>query len=366
MTERLIELIRALAKDHPKDPRAKELMELVGTDGDAHEASQRHPSGVTAKTKGIPKDSSLSSETWNHGHGDEKYVPGDGVYVSRIHLNIDTEYWHRSVVDKGGMFVPEKSILAWAKEINLRRRLDAVAAEYREGLAERLQKCHPGTDAEDAGKGGLHRVSDDYEVDHSRSTLYISACSSTGSWLNGSAVQHHRYITMHINGPDGRRLVEVGMTFEQFAAALVSNSFIPCTLEAYWSIGEGALLLRERMRPAPSIKERLDKRVRAQFDDKFQWMKDCIKTMEENVAAGKALSKTAQAEMAGRLKNALSQLADTPSYAVERSLEEVTSIVESAAIHLSQTYRLPPEELAKNKAIATLIEKPALPAPKPK
>lgn len=367
MAERLVELIRDLAKGS-KDPRVVELLSLVGKDGDPHEIERRSERGDEDIQ---PQDTDRFAQVDSIDDGDIRYQPGDGYFISTLKLS-DKEFrvkpkfkgWRGK--EWSGQFLPERMILHMAKEIEAYQKLHAAAEQYRTGLHDRLTKNHPHTDAADAKNDRLHNQSDDFALDRSQSYIYVGTTQGTDQWLNGSAVPHSRCVTVQIGSPDGRELVRIYLTMDQFAAALVSHSHVPCTVVSYWSRGVDSVWLSERVRIPPSLTERMESRLRGRFDEKFKWMKEVIATIKANVEAGKPMGKTAQAEIVNKLETAVGHLMDgTADFTVGQSLEEVSAIVEQAAIHLCQTYGLTKEQIEQSPVVGAIVSRPALPAPKP-
>ena len=201
---------------------------------------------------------------------------------------------------------------------------------------------HPGTDAYDSAKDDMHRQSDGYSLDKSRSTIFIglTSCGPPGMALNGSKVYQHSVVSITITGPDGRRLVEIMMSPEQFASALVGNSHTPCTASRYWSTNEDSVQLTERVRPPQSIRKRMEKRLNHRLSEQAEALQEVAREMEEQAESGKPARKTQLRGFAARVARAVEHSASNAAFTVDQAREEITSIMESAAIQFLGQQRL--------------------------
>ncbi len=379
MTDPIIEAARTMAHailngatTHIGMEAAKFILAEIGEAGDPHMAAARHQSKKTGATGS--KDSNLHSSTyhdWKRPH-DLVYEPGDGFFIGGTETFTMHERkkkpmpkWFDGKKGAYGMsYMSEEAVLAMAAEINAARGMIAQTERYLERADERRRECHAGTDCKSGAKDSFHRVDDDHNVDCSRSTIHIGRASGH-TILNGSAVQHQHYVRMQISGPDGHDLVEIALSFEQFAAALTGNGEVPCTVTSYWSRNNDNVRLREIVRETPSIRKRLVARMNHRQEEQLAVMSQIVKELRETAAAGKSLSKKKIDTLAADVERASHLFGENAQYAVEQGVEEISAIVESAAIHLGQTYGVTPAMLQHTPEIGgALRELSNLPAPK--
>jgi len=313
---------------------------------------QRHPAGITGADE-IP-------DTHDHAdvvltirgpaHGETHYIPGDGFLVShggfskesrgRVYDRKKEEILskrpkpHLKRMADQGSFISEEEILDYAAAIHAHRKMTGAKGEKERIFEEARAKTHPGTDAIDSAKDGLHKQSDDFDIDKSRSTIYIGIASAgpPGQALNGSKVYHSSVVHITITNPDGRRICEVTMSPEQFAMALVGNSHTPCTLSSYWSVTDDAVLLRERVRPPEPIRARMEKRLKHRLGEQADALREIAEELEAQAESGKPARKTQLREFAERVARAVEHSAANAAFTVDQAREEITGIMESAAI----------------------------------
>lgn len=378
-TSSLLNSIRLLASLHANEAtdlgrEAAAVLAALGTEGDVHEATQRHPSGRTGRDE-PRRDTDRHAKTWadwaTEGRDHDMVVRhGFGVTYSE-HRHYD---WERTAKELGvpekyrSRFIPADDILTMANEINAHRSMvSAGATSLLRELKDR-EKLHPGYDTEDnAAKGpAFGGISDDHRIDTSESTIHLSVRSGD-SWLNGSKVKHQHCVSITVKGPDGRELCNALMTFDQFAAFLTSRAETPCTMATYWSLNDQNVRLRERVRPADSVNQRLERRIRGRMDEKLQWIVDIATELEEAAKAGKPIGKTAAAKMAGTMLNGLGQIKDTADFAVTQAQEEITGVVEQAATHIALSFGLPLADVINHPMVTSMaVDQVKLNAPDPR
>jgi ribosomal protein S20 len=150
--------------------------------------------------------------------------------------------------------------------------------------------------------------------------------------LNGSKIRHRYAVNISISDPDGRRLCEVMMSPEQFASALFGNSHTPCTLSRYWSITDENVLLTERVRQPESIRKRMEKRLKHRLKEQNEALRTIIEEIQAQAESGKPARKTMLKDLATRIDRAVSHSAANAAFTVDQAREEITGIMESAAI----------------------------------
>lgn len=317
-----------------------------------YDDSQHHPDGVSGADV-IPDthdNTDVVLTTRGPGHGETHYIPGDGFLVS--HGGFSTENKSRVYKRKkeeilsqrpksqlprmhdDGTFLSEEEILEYAAAIRTHRQMTGAKGAKERAFEKARARTHAGTDAVDSAKDGLHKQSDDFDIDKSRSTIFISLgqVGPTGMALNGSKIYHRSVVHITITSPDGRRVCEVAMSPEQFAAALVGNSYTPCTLSHYWSINDENVMLTERARPPVSIRKRMEKRLRHRLKEQGEALQKVADELVAQAESGKPARKTQLRDLAERLGRAMEHTAANSAFTVDQAREEITGIMESAAI----------------------------------
>lgn len=330
-----------------------------------------------------PRDTAAHTRTVHQGEYGDKgarvYVPGEGFYLSK-HAMHDIEadcrkmskaHGEREYDDKryARGFISESEIESWCNEIRTVRAI-VDAADKRASKREDYESlCYDGTDTQDPHKGGTFRDKrNEFDLDRSRSTIHLSMVSSTGRYLNGSAVKHQHYVHLRVESPDGRQLVDVAMTFDQFAAFLVSNMATPCTLDGYWSVTDECVRLQEVVKEPETIHARMEQRMGARLDEMYARLESITDELDSQIESGKAMSKTKLAELRKDLDVYKSHFGSNRDFTVQQAKEEVSSIVEQAAASIAWQHKLSPEELLASPHVValmdTLVKHKALPAPK--
>jgi len=298
------------------------------------------------------------------GHGASHYIPGDGFLVSNGGFSFKSKgtiYKEKrdAIQAKApsafgrmpdeGTYLSEEEVLEFAAAIKAHRKMTGAKSEKDAWFEEVRAKCHPGTDAIDSAKDGLHSQSDEFSVDRSRSTLRIGITTAGGPRggvaLNGSKVLHSSFVALDVTGPDGRRLCRVEMSPEQFAAALFGNSHTPCTLNSYWSLTDDSVRLRERVRPPSSIRKRMEKRLKHRLSEQAEALKEVANEMYTRAATGKAAGKTLQREWAEKIARACEYSSANSAFTIQQAHEEISSVMESAAIQFLAQQGIASEQL---------------------
>jgi hypothetical protein len=300
------------------------------------------------------------------GKGDRTLIADEGIFLSKsaMHdLSRNCATATERVTDKRPGwdegyykgFISEAEIEGWYHQIQTSRRMRQAAKEP--SAAEKYADlCHPGTDAEDPEKSGRSRRRDDFDLDRSRSTANLGMPQSNGTWLNGSGVQHRSFVSMEFTSPDGRDLLSVSMTPEQFASFLCSNSHVPCTIERYWSVTEECVRLREVVKKPDTIHQRMEKRLTGRLDDMKARLEAAMAKIQEKIDSGKAMSKTQLSELLFDLDVYRSHFDSNRDFTVTQAHEEVTAIVESAAAAIAFEHRIPRNELLNNANVSALLD----------
>lgn len=351
---------------------------------DPHEQNQKHESDLTGLD--VPKDDGAHANTHLEGWADLEYLPGIGYgfpgnanmgYSERCREYCRKKWGKDHVPDdvkKGQRYgsaekqlITEDEILALAAEIKHRRAMDTNGKQRkatRGKFGDRVQPTHEGTDTLDPSQNpsSLYKTNDHFRLDTSESTIHIGVTSSTGTWLNGSAIKSDRFIHIQLKTPTGRHYCDVALTFEQFAAALLSPSDHPCTMTSYWSVNDDNVLLKERVKPPESIDKRMEKRLANSLKENDEVLLQVVKEMQESIAAGKAMSKTKLAELVRDLERAHEHRLCNSAFVVSQAKEETAKILESAAIHLSQQFggALTPARIAAATNMEHLLPAPEI------
>jgi hypothetical protein len=317
-----------------------------------YDDDQLHPDGITA-ADAVPDThdhTDLDATTRGPGCGVSHYVPGDGFLISHggFSAKCKTSVYREKVkairkarkdtgkrsLPQGGTYLSEEEILNYAAVIQAHRRMTGAKGRKEEQFERARARRHPGTDAEDSAKGGLHSQSDEFDIDRSRSTIRIGLTSigPPGMPLNGSKVFHRYAVSVSFTNPDGRQLCEAMMSPEQFAAALFGNSHTPCTMSRYWSTAEDQVQLTERVRNPESIRARMEKRLKHRLAEQEKRLRKIAEEMIEQAESGKPARKTQLRDLARAINLSLEHSASNAAFTVDQAREEITSVMESAAI----------------------------------
>lgn len=316
-----------------------------------------------AKEKPIPDhpiDTSTNAATAYAGRygdsGDLLYVPGEGIYMRSV-VNFERAAKAQAKVHgvdykHGQILINEETIIAWTALIKEQQKLD----EMKRRREKYEEKCHPGTDAEDPSKAEFLRDhSDSFRLDKSRSTASLHVTHGMRH-LNGSAVQHHNYVSIKITSPDGRDICDISMSFDQFASFLVSNQATPCTLDSYWSVTEDCVLLEEVVKPPMSIKDRMVKRMGNRLDDMRERLSEIITVIQECIANNTPMRKTKLEDLHKRLGWFVRNMEANRDFTILQAKEEVTKLVEGAAWDIALDQRLSPEALMNSASLKALLQ----------
>lgn len=318
--------------------------------GKTYDDDQIHPDGISARD--VPQDTlrnaDLDLTTRGPAHGETHYAPGDGFLISnggfsseskaRVYAKKVKEINKARGRTKGkklpdsGTFLSEEEILTCAAAINAYRAATGTRSHAEEEYQKTKDETHEDSDAVDSSRDGFHSIGEEYEIDKSRSNVWIGACQGQGVALNGSKILHSRVVKIEVHGPDGRTLVEVLMSPEQFASALFSNSHTPATITRYWSLSDDQVMLTERVRKPASIQERMDARLAGRLEEQEQALYDIAEELKQQADQNKTLRKRALWAYAGRIRQAIEQARSNAAFTVEQAREEISSIMEAAAI----------------------------------
>lgn len=218
------------------------------------------------------------------------------------------------------------------------------------GIHDHEKYCYPGTDTRDPDLDPLKNTSsayhnrNEFEIDKSDSTIRISVPSGY-RYLNGSIVEHNKYISINITTPDSRHYCELSLTFDQFATALVSSSEVPCTIDRYWGVNKDSVMLREVVKPPLSIKERMEQRLDDRLKEFESKLADLQTKLENKINDNKPLTKTQIKDLNQELCFLKGCITSNRNFTIEQSLREVASITEQIAISLSKIHDIPTEEI---------------------
>ena len=352
-----------------------------------YDDDQQHPSGITGKDV-IPDthaNTDIGLTQRGPGHGDTHYIPGDGFLISHggfskkskgsiydekkqeILATRPKSQFGKALHDQG-TYLSESEILEYAATIQAHRAMTSAVDRKEAAFAQARERLHAGTDAVDSAKDGFHKQSDEFDIDKSRSTVFIGITSSgpPGIALNGSKVYHHNMVSLTVTGPDGRRICDVRMSLEQFASALVSNTHVPCTLSRYWSVSDDNVLLTERVRRPVSIRKRMAARIEGRLQEQDDKIHEIVRELRERADSGKSMSKTMLQDIAKRLSWAAGHSTSNVAFTVGQAQEEITGIMESAALQFIGQQTINPRALWEAAGPALDMspdETPLLPGP---
>lgn len=327
-----------------------------------------------------PPDTTLHAEAYNVGdindRTDRLIIPGLGICLSKSAVHdlqrnaakklAPKEYRHEYYDG----FISEEQLRAWVRALDKHRSMEE-AKDAKDPNHAHEEFCYPGTDTVDPTKSphSISKHKNNFDIDRSESSISIHVTSGS-RYLNGSSVKHHHYVSIHLSTPDGRRYGEVALTFDQFAAALVSNMGTPCTWDQYWGADKNSVMLKEVVKQPDSIADRMEGRLKDRLDDIEKGFAAIDQKLSEKINAGKHMSKTHVAELQRDLNILRGHLIANRDFTVEQSREEVAGIVEQAAISVAFDHKLTPEQVIANAHMGTLLEtlvkhklRPALPAP---
>lgn len=340
-----------------------------------------------------PADSTLHARPWHVApkgvHADIVIAIGDGVYLSRhrvsdyersadTQMEDDTEARRSKYTphadEYAKLHIPEGTILKWAAIIDKARAMQGEAKARRSGQhsdrpTEAYEaKCHPGTDTRDPARdpSNIESQSDEWRLDRSESTILITI-SSGDHLLNASAVRHSHAIHVSLHTPDGRNYGDFTMSFDQFAAALVSHSSVPITWNSYWSCEPGNVMLQEVVRHPEPVKDRFVKRLEAAQATVKKLTQEALQTLRDQIATGKPMGKNALTEILRKLEGLPGTMGNHTQFIMTQAVEEVAHVTETAAIWIAMNHGiLTPDAIAERTPLGSLLQgRRALAAPHP-
>lgn len=250
------------------------------------------------------------------------YKPDVGVVIRERAADRFKSSAVKAGFHKDDMVIDEATIKRWYAAITTHSGMVDASVEKRRAYEA---TCQEGTDAQAPSPTSANIFADG----RSRSTICLSVVSGR-RYLNGSPTLHHNYVAIRITSPDGRELVDVNMTFDQFSSFLLSGREVSCTVNHYWSINDLCTALREVVvEPAP-ISEKLDKCLEAQYAESDRNLNGILDSLREIVSAGKSLPKTKIAELIKGLEIYRGNAECNHRFIMERAREEVSKMLEQA------------------------------------
>jgi hypothetical protein len=129
----------------------------------------------------------------------------------------------------------------------------------------------------------------------------------------------------------------------------------PCTVDSYWSMTPEMVRLQEVVKQPESVHTRLEQRLGDRLDEMRQRLTGVIQDLDNQIATGKAMSKTALQRLRAEINVYLSHFDSNRNFTVEQAKEEVSSIVEQAAATIAWEHKLDPGELIANPHIQALL-----------
>ena len=187
-----------------------------------------------------------------------------------------------------------------------------------------------GTDLPDT-KETWHKMIVEYREDDYRSkgtltgaSAHLGSISTTGTYLNGSLREHHRYLSLSIDSSTKRRICEIAFSLEGLADLLTSGSNVPVTIEHYFD-HEG-MMQSEPVPPPVRPMDRMKARLESGTDEQSARLND----MAEKIKAAKnKIGVRLSDELLFDIRIALENGPSNHAFAVKQAVEEMSAAVES-------------------------------------
>lgn len=164
------------------------------------------------------------------------------------------------------------------------------------------------------------------------SQIYIGVASCTPMALSGSLREHSQVIIIHVNSPEGNRLLDLSMSLEQFASALVGNTHVPVTVDSYrGSDGHTySEVVPSPITPASRMKTRLS-HVQAKTHQSIAKLRELLENAKLGVGARNQLLET--------VRYLEQTLLSDQAFVATQTAEEMGMVAESLMVIMKEQAR---------------------------
>lgn len=168
---------------------------------------------------------------------------------------------------------------------------------------------------------------DDYRGRHTltAATATLSTVSSTGTFLNGSIREHHRFLRLSLQNAAHQMVGEAYLSFEGLAELLTSSGSVPVTLASY--LGSDGVRRSEPAPPPISAHRRMLERL----DQSEEGQAALLTSILAKIRGGNIPVKLKQ-QLVQDLERAVQCGRDNEAFVVQQAIEEVSVAVESLSI----------------------------------
>lgn len=196
----------------------------------------------------------------------------------------------------------------------------------------------------------------DYRGRHTitKATASLTISHSTGTSLNGSLRQHHRFVGISVRNNDGVCVCEFNLSVEQLADLLTSQGSVPVTMSHY--NGRDGMRYAEPAAPPVDAMRRMKSRLAAGTNRSAAQIAGIMAKIEAANIGVKL-----KAELLLDLKVALDCGDSGHAFAVDQATEEVSQVIESLYTLAADRARLAgqgPLAISVAKETRALIEAP--------
>ena len=172
-------------------------------------------------------------------------------------------------------------------------------------------------------------------------TISLAMAQSTKTYLKGSDIPHLSVVHIEVASDDGT-VARILLSMDQFVRFLVSNTRVPCTLEAYR--GKDGKITKEVVEEPVSIKRKMENRlgeVEQEFHQRLVNLSKTLKDIQDgHIKPGKKVI-DALADDVDVLK---SHHMSNREYVIERSQEELEHLASNTAAQLAITLGTNPQQ----------------------
>lgn len=172
-------------------------------------------------------------------------------------------------------------------------------------------------------------------------TISLAMAQSTKTYLKGSDIPHLSVVHIEVCSDNGT-VARILLSMDQFVRFLVSNTRVPCTLEAY--VGKDGKMTKEVVEPPVSIKRKMKDRlgdVEQEFHNRLTDLSKTLKDIQDgHIKPGKkvidALAMDVDVLKSHHMANR--------EYVLERSQEELEHLASNTAAQLAITLGTNPQQ----------------------
>lgn len=191
---------------------------------------------------------------------------------------------------------------------------------------------------------------DDYNGNHTLtgSKAGLRARSTTGKYLNGSLRRHSSYVSLDVEDPHGRKVLEMGMSFEQLSSLLVSKSDVAVTID--FCYGPDGMARSYPAPPPVSVARRMTERIRRGNQDLQNRVRKVMAALE-----GARMPKGVQKEALSTLALVLRDADAHGSFAAQQAMEEMSGVAESLMTILTESVEMSGRPMLTQQASAALL-----------